>query len=93
MTKSGSTEGRSASELIDKRIAELKDALSAMHLNYGGDDKTSPRAFLASGLPRTYLTAELSRIRTRMFFRVSDEALSDVKITNALLTPLYYRQK
>jgi len=26
-----------------------------------------------------------------MFFRVSDEALSDVKVTNALLNALYYR--
>ena len=93
MTKSGSTEGRSASELIDKRIGELKDALSAMYRNYGGDDKTSARAILACGLPRAYLTAELSRIRTKMLFRVSDEALSDVKITNALLNALYYRQK
>lgn len=73
--------------------ADIKNALSIMYRHYGKEDKTSPRAILASGLPKTYLTTELSRIRSRMFFRVSDEALSDVKITNALLNALYYRKK
>ena len=71
--------------------AELKTRLSAMYRNYGKDDTTSPRAFLVSGLPKTELITELSRIRTRMLFRVSDEALSDVKVTNALLNTLYYK--
>ena len=71
---------------------ELEKRLSSMYLNYGKDDKTSPREFLLSGLPKTYLIKELSRIRTRMFYRVSDEALSDVKVTNALLNTLYYKQ-
>ena len=73
--------------------AELKKRLSAMYRNYGKDDETDPRAFLVSGLPNACLIAELSRIRTRMFFRVSDEALGDVRITNALLNTLYYKQK
>lgn len=73
--------------------ADIKNALSAMYRNYGKDNKTSPRAILASGLPKSYLTTELSRIRSRMFFRVSDEALDDVKITNALLNALYYRKR
>ena len=70
---------------------ELKKRLSAMYENYGKDDETSPLVFLESGLPKTDLVTELSRIRARMFFRVSDEALSDVKITNALLNTLYYK--
>ena len=73
--------------------ADIKEALSAMYRNYGKDDKTSPRAILASGLPKSYLTTQLSRIRSRMFFRVSDEALSDVKMTNAILNALYYRKR
>jgi len=72
---------------------DIKNALSVMYRNYGKDDKTSPRAILASGLPKTYLTTELSRVRSRMFFRVSDEALGDVKVTNALLNALYYRNR
>jgi hypothetical protein len=73
--------------------AELKTRLSAMYRNYGKDDTTNPQAFLVSGLPNAYLVPELSRIRGRMFFRVSDEALSDVKLTNALLNTLYYKQQ
>lgn len=71
---------------------EVKTRLEAMYKSYGKDDKTSPRTFLLSGLPKTYLITELSRIRARMFFRVSDEALHDVRVTNMLLNTLYYKQ-
>lgn len=71
---------------------ELKKSLAAMYRNYGKDDKSSPLTFLHSGLPKTYLIPELSRIRSRMFFRVSDEALYDVKVTNMVLNTLYYKQ-
>jgi hypothetical protein len=72
---------------------ELKRRLSAMHANYGKDDRTSPEAVVNSGLPAAFLIGELTRIRARMFHRVSDEALTDVVVTNALLNTLRYRGK
>lgn len=71
--------------------AELKKHLAAMYENYGKDNNTNPMAVLNSGLPRQYLSGELARIRARMLYRLSNEALDDVKITNALLNALYYR--
>ena len=71
--------------------AELKTRLADMYANYGRDDRTSPQAFLASGLPAAYLIAELTRVRERTFYRLSDEALTDVKITNALINTLRYK--
>ena len=71
--------------------AELKQRLAAMYRSYGIDDRTSPRSILASGLPKSDLIAQLTRIRSRMLQRVSDEALSDVRVTNAMLNVLYYR--
>jgi hypothetical protein len=64
-----------------------------MYENYGKDDKTSPEAIFNSGLPNDFLVSELTRIRGRMFYRVSDEALSDVVLTNAILNALRYRGK
>lgn len=72
---------------------ELKKRLSAMYANYGKDDETSPTAILDSRLPRDYLIGELTRIRDRMFYRLSDEALSDVEMTNAILNTLRYRSQ
>lgn len=71
--------------------AELKQRLAAMYRAHGSDDRTSPQSILASGLPKDYLIAELTRIRSSMLHRVSDEALSDVKVTNAVLNALYYK--
>jgi hypothetical protein len=71
---------------------ELKKRLSAMYANYGKDDSTSPAAILNSGLPVPYLVSELTRIRERMFYRLSDEALSDVEMTNGILNTLHYRK-
>ena len=72
---------------------EVKNRLSAMSQNFGRDDKTSPLAILGSGLNAESLIAELIKIRSRMFFRISDEALSDVQVTNALINALRYRGK
>ncbi|MDH4095803.1 MAG: hypothetical protein OEV81_13590 [Betaproteobacteria bacterium] len=71
--------------------AELKQRLEAMYRTYGSDERTRPQSILASGLPKDYLIAELTRIRSRMLQRVSDEALSDVRVTNAVLNALYYK--
>ncbi len=72
---------------------ELKKRLTAMYANYGKDDKTSPEAILNSGLPKDFLISELTRIRSRMFYRISDEALSDVQVTNTLINTLLYSNK
>jgi hypothetical protein len=72
---------------------ELKKRLSAMYESYGKDDKTSPEAVVSSGLPSAFLIDQLTRIRSRMFYRLSDEALNDVEMTNALLNTLRYRGK
>lgn len=72
---------------------EVKRRLSAMHANYGKDDDTSPAAIVNSGLAGSFLIGELTRIRERMFYRISDEALSDVVVTNALMNTLRYRGK
>jgi hypothetical protein len=70
---------------------ELKKKLSAMFESYGKLDETSPEAILDSKLPRQFLIDELTRFRERMFHRLSDEALSDVIMTNAILNTLHYR--
>jgi hypothetical protein len=72
---------------------EVKRRLSVMHANYGRDDKTSPAAIVNSALAGSFLVGELTRIRARMFYRISDEALSDVVVTNALMNTLRYRGK
>ena len=68
-----------------------KQRLAAIYGNYGKDEITDPRAILDSALPRTFLVNELLRIRARMFHRLSDEGLSDVVTTNAILNALHYR--
>lgn len=72
---------------------ELKKHLSAMYANYGKDNDTQPGAIFESGLPTDYLIRELIKIRGRMFYRLSDEALDDVAMTNAILNTLYYKQQ
>ena len=62
-----------------------------MYADYGKDNRLNPQALLDSRLGRDYLIGELIRIRSRMFSRVSDEALSDVELTNAVINTLRYR--
>jgi hypothetical protein len=77
----------------DQKLDEeqLKRRLAEMYEQYGKDNRLNPQALLDSSLQKDYLIGELSRIRARMFFRVSDEALSDVELTNAVLNTLRYR--
>lgn len=70
---------------------EVRKRLSDMYDNYGKDDNTSPAAVLLSELPKDFLIEELRKIRFRMFNRVSDEALSEVKVTNLLINALSFR--
>ena len=65
---------------------ELKEILSRMYNNYG-----VALVVLNSELPADFLIAELIKIRSRMFHRLSDEALHDIKMTNLLINALQYR--
>jgi len=77
----------------DKRLSddEVKSRLSAMIANFGKDDRTSPLAILDSGLPGNFLIAQLLEARHRSLYRLSDEALGDLEITNSLINGLRYR--
>ena len=70
---------------------ELKNRLTKIYENYGKDIETNPMSLLNSELPTDFLIDELKRIRLRTVYRLSDEALSDVKLTNALINALQYR--
>lgn len=71
--------------------AALKIRLAKMVEAYGKDDDLHPLVILKSGLTDNMLIAELMRIRERTFYRLSNEALTDVKMTNAIINALYYR--
>lgn len=71
--------------------AEVRRRLTAMIANDGRDDRTSPLAVLDSGLPRAFLVEELRKVRQAALHRISDEALTDVEVTNALINALHYR--
>jgi len=67
--------------------------LDIMFKNYGVDDRTSPMALLNSSIPSQVLIDKLVAIRGRTLFRLSDEALSDVEVTNAALVALRYKPR
>ena len=71
--------------------SEVKVRLAAMDANDGRDDTTQPLSILDSTLPSGFLIDALVRIRAHTFRRLSDEALSDVEMTNALINALRYR--
>lgn len=71
---------------------QVKARLTAMNAHYGKDEATRPLDILNATLSRDYLTKELAAIRARTFFRLSDEALSDAEMTNALINTLRYRK-
>jgi len=77
----------------ETRLSEdqIKQRLAQMYADYGKDNRLNPQALLDSRLGKDYLIGELIRIRSRMFSRVSDEALSDVELTNAVINTLRYR--
>jgi len=77
----------------DKKLAdtEVTTRINAMIANYGKDDRTSPLAILDSGLSTDSLIASLLKVRSLSLYRLSDEALSDVEVTNSLVNALRYR--
>jgi hypothetical protein len=72
--------------------AEVKSRLDAMIAHFGTDDRTNPVAILDSGLESDFLIAQLLEVRRRSLYRLSDEALDDVKVTNTLINGLRYRR-
>ncbi len=77
----------------DKKLAdaEVRLRIDAMIANFGKDDRTSPLAILDSGMGADSLIASLLKVRSRSLYRLSDEALSDVEVTNSLVNGLRYR--
>jgi hypothetical protein len=77
----------------DKKLAdpEVNLRIDAMIANDGKDDRTSPLAILDSGLGADFLIASLQKVRSHSLYRLSDEALSDVEVTNTLVNALRYR--
>ncbi len=71
----------------------LKIRLAKMAETYGKDDDLHPLVILKSGLTDNMLVAELTLIRQRIFYRLSNEALTDVKMTNAIMNALSYRSR
>ncbi len=88
--RGGFAEGGADAKLPDD---EIKKRLANMYETYGKDDETNPAAVFLSDLPKEFLIGELRKIRSRIFYRVSDEALSDVQITNLLINALQYRPR
>ena len=72
---------------------QMRARLAAMSEHYGKDDTTQPLDILDAKLPADELVGELVKIRARTFSRLSDEALSDVEMINALINTLRYRGK
>jgi hypothetical protein len=62
-----------------------------MIAHFGRDDRTNPVAILDSNLESGFLITRLLEVRSHTLFRLSDEALDDVLVTNALINALRYR--
>jgi hypothetical protein len=75
----------------DARIRVRGSRIDTMIENFGEDERTSPLAILDSGLGADSLIASLLRVRSRSLYRLSDEALSDVEVTNRIVNALRYR--
>jgi hypothetical protein len=69
----------------------LRRRFAAMIENQGRDDTFEPGYVVKSELARDELIAWLQATRAAQLRRLSDEALSDVKMTNALLMVMSYR--
>jgi hypothetical protein len=71
---------------------EIRARLAEMIRNDGRDDNMNPMAILNADVPTQELIASLEKVREVTFRRVSDEALSDVKVANALMNVLRYKE-
>lgn len=72
---------------------EVRERLAKMLTTYGKDDSTEPGSILDSTVSKAELIGELTKIRTGALHRLSDEGLSDVEMTNAMINALRYRRR
>jgi len=72
---------------------ELKRRMGAMTSGYGSGERVPPEAIVRSGLPRALLIEQLLRAREASLRRLTGSSLADVRVTDALLNALYYREK
>ena len=77
----------------DKKLPdpEVTTRLDAMIANFGKDNHTIPLAILDSGITSDVLIPTLLKVRLVTLYRISDEALGDVEITNTVISGLRYR--
>lgn len=76
-----------------KPASELRERFARMIEDLGRDDSFEQRFVLDSDLPRAELTEWLRATRAAQLRRQSNEALSDVKITNSLILALSLRER
>lgn len=76
-----------------KPASELRQRFARMIEDLGRDDSFEPSYVLDSDLPRAELTEWLRATRAAQLRRQSNEALNDVKITNALIFALSLRER
>jgi hypothetical protein len=91
MNTSNGTPNDSAKNLAKLFDTEMKLRIDAMNTNYGQDERTSPLEVLDSRLSADVLIPSLLKLRSQTLNRLSDEALSDVEATNAIIDGLRYR--
>jgi hypothetical protein len=72
---------------------ELKRRMGAMTSGYGSGERVPPEAIVRSSLPRALLIEQLLRAREASLRRLTGSSLADVRMTDALLNALYYREK
>lgn len=72
---------------------EARERLARMALAGGHDERTAPLAVLEAGLPADELVARLREVRRAALRRVSDEALLEVKLANAMINAVLYEEK
>jgi len=72
---------------------ELKRRMGAMTSGYGSGERVPPEAIVRSSLPRALLIEQLLRAREASLRRLTGSSLGDVRVTDALLNALYYREK
>jgi hypothetical protein len=70
--------------------AQLCGQLQSFYDNFGHDRAVSPLTVLDSKLPRKFLVDQLVAIRRRMLQTPDENALDNVKMTNAILNVLQY---
>jgi hypothetical protein len=70
---------------------EVRKHLQSMYQDYGREETMGPSAIVRSKLPKQYLIGEMEGIRARTLHRLSDEALSDLEITNVVINGLRFR--